>query len=165
MSMSHKPVVSYFFDNEIGIYHLGNSHPMKPLRVAITDELVQSYGLYPKMKVYDKSFINVSDDDLTVFHSTEYIDLIKEISTENKSLYEDVLHQFNFGEDCPVIDSLYEYCCLYASGSILGAQLLNNKNTDIAINWSGGLHHAKKCEASGFCYVNDCVLAILELLK
>ena len=37
--------------------------------------------------------------------------------------------------------------------------------TDIAINWSGGLHHAKKMEASGFCYVNDIVLAILELLK
>ncbi|VDM29427.1 unnamed protein product [Toxocara canis] len=29
----------------------------------------------------------------------------------------------------------------------------------------GGLHHAKKSEASGFCYSNDIVLAILELLK
>ena len=29
----------------------------------------------------------------------------------------------------------------------------------------GGLHHAKKAEASGFCFVNDIVLAILELLK
>lgn len=36
---------------------------------------------------------------------------------------------------------------------------------DIAINWAGGLHHAKKFEASGFCYVNDIVVAILELLK
>ena len=36
---------------------------------------------------------------------------------------------------------------------------------DIAINWSGGLHHAKKWEASGFCFVNDIVIAILELLK
>lgn len=33
------------------------------------------------------------------------------------------------------------------------------------MNWSGGLHHAKKSEASGFCYINDIVLAILELLK
>lgn len=33
------------------------------------------------------------------------------------------------------------------------------------MNWAGGLHHAKKSEASGFCYVNDIVLAILELLK
>jgi len=42
---------------------------------------------------------------------------------------------------------------------------LNNKLCDIAINWAGGLHHAKKCEASGFCYINDLVLGILELLK
>lgn len=43
--------------------------------------------------------------------------------------------------------------------------MLNNQSSDIAINWSGGLHHAKKFEASGFCYVNDIVIAILELLK
>lgn len=42
---------------------------------------------------------------------------------------------------------------------------LNKQQTDIAVNWAGGLHHAKKSEASGFCYVNDIVLAILELLK
>ena len=42
---------------------------------------------------------------------------------------------------------------------------LNHGMVDIAINWSGGLHHAKKSEASGFCYINDIVLAILELLK
>jgi hypothetical protein len=46
-----------------------------------------------------------------------------------------------------------------------GAQKLNAKDCDIAINWAGGLHHAKKSEASGFCYVNDIVLGILELLK
>lgn len=49
--------------------------------------------------------------------------------------------------------------------SIDAAVKLNHGLTDIAINWSGGLHHAKKMEASGFCYVNDIVLAILELLK
>ena len=42
---------------------------------------------------------------------------------------------------------------------------MNNDQCDIAINWAGGLHHAKKFEASGFCYVNDIVIAILELLK
>lgn len=42
---------------------------------------------------------------------------------------------------------------------------LNHGQADICVNWGGGLHHAKKSEASGFCYVNDIVLAILELLK
>lgn len=69
------------------------------------------------------------------------------------------------GEDCPVFNGLYEFCQISSGGSICGAIKLNKKQTDIAINWSGGLHHAKKSEASGFCYVNDIVLAILELLK
>jgi len=41
------------------------------------------------------------------------------------------------------------------------ARLISSMDADIAINWSGGLHHAKKLEASGFCYVNDIVLGIL----
>ena len=75
------------------------------------------------------------------------------------------LQRFNVGEDCPVFDGLFEFCQLSASGSLGGAQRLNAKEADIVINWGGGLHHAKKSEASGFCYVNDCVLGILELLK
>lgn len=46
-----------------------------------------------------------------------------------------------------------------------GAVKLNMNLSDICVNWAGGLHHAKKFEASGFCYVNDIVVAILELLK
>jgi histone deacetylase 1/2 len=60
---------------------------------------------------------------------------------------------------------MYDYCKTYASGSLLAAESIKADHSDIAINWAGGLHHAKKCEASGFCYVNDCVLAILEMLK
>lgn len=75
------------------------------------------------------------------------------------------LQRFNVGEDCPVFDGMYEFCQLYTSGSIGGAIRLNQDAADIVINWAGGLHHAKKAEASGFCYVNDCVLGILELLK
>jgi histone deacetylase 1/2 len=65
-----------------------------------------------------------------------------------------------------------------------GAARLSRDKCDIAINWAGGLHHAKKAEASGFCYINgissalcfahsvtdlcvapDIVLGILELLR
>lgn len=74
-------------------------------------------------------------------------------------------HTVNVGEDCPVYSGLYEFCQMSAGGSIAGAIKLNHGQSDIAINWAGGLHHAKRGEASGFCYVNDIVLGILELLK
>lgn len=73
--------------------------------------------------------------------------------------------KYNVGDDCPVFDGLFEFCGISAGGSMEGAARLNRQKCDIAVNWAGGLHHAKKCEASGFCYVNDIVLGILELLR
>ncbi|GKC13880.1 histone deacetylase 9 isoform X1 [Tanacetum coccineum] len=60
---------------------------------------------------------------------------------------------------------MFKCCQIYAGATIDAARRLNNRLCDIAINGSGGLHHAKKCKASGFCYINDLVLRILELLK
>ena len=61
---------------------------------------------------------------------------------------EQLIH-LNMGDDCPVFDGLFQFCRRYAGGSIEGAVKLNQGDSDIAINWSGGLHHAKKSEASG----------------
>lgn len=72
---------------------------------------------------------------------------------------------FSTEYDCPIFDYMYEYCQRYTAGTLLAGAKLAQNESDIAINWAGGLHHAKKFEASGFCYVNDCVLGILELLK
>jgi len=74
---------------------------------------------------------------------------------------------YGFGgdsNDCPVFDGLWNYVSIYSGASMNAAYNLLNKQSDIAINWSGGLHHAKKNLASGFCYINDIVLAIQLLL-
>lgn len=102
---------------------------------------------------------------MTKFHSNDYIDFLRDVNPSNVADFQDQLMHFNVGEDCPVIEGLYDYVCTYASGSVGGARMLNEGDAEIAINWSGGLHHGKKHEASGFCYVNDCVLGILELLR
>jgi acetoin utilization deacetylase AcuC-like enzyme len=75
------------------------------------------------------------------------------------------IDQFNCVEDNPIFANMFDFAKMYAGGSLAGARKLCAGTTDTAINWSGGLHHAKRGEASGFCYVNDIVLAILEMLK
>lgn len=87
------------------------------------------------------------------------------ITPEGAQGHEEELTRFNFAADCPVFDGLNEFCRKYCGGSIEGARQIAAGNTDVVINWAGGLHHAKKGEASGFCYMNDIVLAILELLR
>lgn len=106
------------------------------------------------------------------FHSPEYIDHLKHVApsllngSKPRNDRNAIVADFKVGEnDCPCFDGLFEFSQISAGASIDAAIKLNHKSTDIAINWGGGLHHAKKQEASGFCYVNDIVLAILELLK
>ena len=68
------------------------------------------------------------------------------------------------GYDCPLFEGLYNYACWMAGGSLAAARSLVHGEARLAINWYGGWHHAMKDEASGFCYCNDIVLAILYLL-
>ncbi|XP_043437922.1 histone deacetylase 3 isoform X1 [Prionailurus viverrinus] len=198
--------VAYFYDPDVGNFHYGAGHPMKPHRLALTHSLVLHYGLYKKMIVFKP--YQASQHDMCRFHSEDYIDFLQRVSPTNMQGFTKSLNAFNVGDDCPVFPGLFEFCSRYTGASLQGATQLNNKVTmalspvlpflwvlslkaltlslsfqlwgwtrrtvswvfvfqicDIAINWAGGLHHAKKFEASGFCYVNDIVIGILELLK
>ncbi|KAJ9474824.1 putative histone deacetylase HOS2 (putative) [Pseudozyma hubeiensis] len=74
-------------------------------------------------------------------------------------------NQFGLQDDCPAFEGLQRHVSLIAGAAITAAELLATGQADIAIAWDGGRHHAKKNSASGFCYVNDVVLAILSLRK
>eukprot|EP00808_Paulinella_micropora_P011474 g42088.t1 len=160
-----KPKICYFHQEDIGSYYYGAHHPMKPQRLRMTHSLLLSYGLYRQMQVYRPH--PAGSEEMIKFHAADYIDFLHRVTPDNAKDYIHQLRKFNLGPytDCPIFDGLYEFCQLYTGGSLDGAVKLNHGLVDIAINWSGGLHHAKKAESSGFCYVNDIVLAILELLK
>uniref|UniRef100_A0A3P9HIE6 Histone deacetylase n=1 Tax=Oryzias latipes TaxID=8090 RepID=A0A3P9HIE6_ORYLA len=163
LSEGTKKKVCYYYDGDVGNYYYGQGHPMKPHRIRMTHNLLLNYGLYRKMEIYRPH--KASAEEMTKYHSDDYIKFLRSIRPDNMSEYSKQMQRFNVGEDCPVFDGLFEFCQLSTGGSVAGAVKLNKQQTDIAINWAGGLHHAKKSEASGFCYVNDIVLAILELLK
>jgi len=160
-----RPRVDYFYDEQIGNYHYGANHPMRPHRVRLTHHLIVAYGMYKNMNVFRPK--PATFKDFTAFHTDEYITFLKSVTPLNmvEENFRSVLERYNICEDCPVFDGLYDYCQAYTGGSLGGAARINEGATDIVINWAGGLHHAKKGEASGFCYTNDIVLAILELLK
>eukprot|EP01128_Nolandella_sp_AFSM9_P008606 TRINITY_DN5291_c0_g1_i1.p1 TRINITY_DN5291_c0_g1~~TRINITY_DN5291_c0_g1_i1.p1 ORF type:complete len:476 (+),score=103.69 TRINITY_DN5291_c0_g1_i1:32-1429(+) len=158
-----KRKVAYYYHESCGDYYYGVSHPMKPHRIRMTHNLLLNYGLFKQLYVYRPPL--TSAEDMTKFHTDDYVNFLKTITPDNAEAYAKQLVRFNVGEDCPVFDGIFEFSQLSAGGSIGGAVRLNKNEADIVINWAGGLHHAKKSEASGFCYINDIVLGILELLK
>ncbi|XWS60049.1 hypothetical protein CRYUN_Cryun07bG0000600 [Craigia yunnanensis] len=157
--------VTYFYEPTIGDYYYGQGHPMKPHRIRMAHNLIIHYSLHRRMEI-NRPF-PAGAADIRRFNTEEYVDFLNSVTPEfiSDPTYSRHLKRFNVGEDWPVFDGLFGFGQASAGGSIGAAVKLNRGDADIAINWAGGLHHAKKNEASGFCYVNDIVLGILELLK
>ncbi|PQE20959.1 Histone deacetylase phd1 protein [Rutstroemia sp. NJR-2017a BBW] len=111
-----------------------------------------SYGMHAAMDTYVAR--RATEEEMEDFHTADYLDYLK---TAKVAMPDDETPKaFNLGgSDCPVFEGLFNYCSMYSGASIDAARKLCNR----------GLHHAKKAEASGFCYVNDIVLAILQLLR
>ncbi|KAI9834143.1 MAG: histone deacetylase [Phylliscum demangeonii] len=155
--------VAYFYDSDVGNYAYVAGHPMKPHRIRMAHSLIMNYGLYKKMEIYRAK--PATRLEMTQFHTDEYVDFLQKVTPDNMDTYAKEQTKYNVGDDCPVFDGLFEFCGISAGGSMEGAARLNRGKCDIAVNWAGGLHHAKKSEASGFCYINDIVLGIIELLR
>ncbi|KIW11682.1 hypothetical protein PV08_10984 [Exophiala spinifera] len=164
--------VSWHYNPAVENHHFGQTHPMKPWRLTLTKSLVLSYGMHTAMDTYIPR--PATKEELAEFHKDSYVDFLSVATPQNiYEMYPELAAGptgyssaiFGVGDDCPIFDGLFAFCSTYTGASIDAARKLCNKQSDIAINWSGGLHHAKKAEASGFCYVNDIVLAILQLLR
>ncbi|KAG5458744.1 MAG: hypothetical protein BJ554DRAFT_978 [Olpidium bornovanus] len=67
--------VAYFHDTEVGNFHFGVKHPMKPHRLTLTNHLVSRYGLMKKMEVYLPR--RATEEEMKAFHAEDYVDFLK----------------------------------------------------------------------------------------
>lgn len=118
MSSSSKRDVVYLWDPDVGNFHYGPGHPMKPQRIAVTHSLVLNYNLHTKMRIYRPYRAN--PHDMCKFHSEEYVNFIERVTPKNIQTFSKSLTHFNVGDDCPVFDGLYDFCSMYTGASIDG---------------------------------------------
>ncbi|WVQ76912.1 hypothetical protein IAR50_006590 [Cryptococcus sp. DSM 104548] len=179
--MAHNLIVNYGMCDEEGQEH-GPADVWGEGRRGVNDELAQGWGggeMGAAEVKWEKAALRgarsktmqvfkprrATKEEMTRFHTDEYIDLLEAVTPETADALTGGGTRCLIGEDCPAFDGLFEFCTISAGGSLGAAERLNAGAADIVINWAGGLHHAKKTEASGFCYVNDIVLGTLELLR
>ncbi|KAH0569817.1 Histone deacetylase [Spironucleus salmonicida] len=136
---------------------------MKPFRAAMVQELILAYGLDENLNFFTPR--DARFEELSLFHAPEYVRFLKSVTPETTHKFAKDCQRFCVGDDCPIFPSIYNYISTAAGGSLACASHLIAGLSDISISYMGGLHHAKTAEASGFCYVNDIVISIIELLK
>ncbi|XP_076304865.1 histone deacetylase 8-like isoform X4 [Tachypleus tridentatus] len=135
-------------------------------QVWLVHGLLKAYGLLECVKVIPCQVATL--EDLKMFHSEEYVAFLSRVNMLSDIEREDLLEeasQFGLGYDCPLVPRLLDLVAQVAGATLTAAQALLDGKCQIAFNWTGGWHHAKRDEAAGFCYINDVVLGILRLRK
>ncbi|MBW1982202.1 MAG: acetoin utilization protein AcuC [Deltaproteobacteria bacterium] len=143
-------------------FSYGMNHPLKIDRLRLTYELCQAYGLFDLADSQLMESEPASEAEVLRFHTRSYLEALKQAS--KGQLSSSRVHGLGYGDN-PVFPGLWEWSLLHTGASLQGARLLSEGKARLAFNIAGGLHHALADRASGFCYLNDPVVAIHHFLE
>ena len=156
--MSGQATVAW--DEALTQYDFGPGHPLAPVRVALTIELARQLGVLSAPSVTMVSPPPATDAELATVHDDDYIAAVRQAG---RSLAPDL--RFGLGtEDDPVFEGMHEASALVAGATLAAAQAVWSGSALHGASVAGGLHHAMRRTASGFCVYNDLAVAIKWLL-
>ena len=153
----------FYYSHELARYDFGPDHPFKPERAHKALELCRRYGVLDQQHMTLKSPSALEHEKLLLAHSQDYLETLRRVG--QGEIFEEML-KFGIGtEDNPPLPGIYEWSRKCAGATWEGMVELLDKDTDITFNPLGGFHHALPSRASGFCYINDIVIAIKEAVN
>jgi acetoin utilization protein AcuC len=144
------------WDERLTAYDFGPAHPLAPVRVELTIALADAFGVLADPGVTVVAPAPASTVELELVHDPRYLAAVR---TGVADL------AFGLGTpDNPVFPGMHEASALVAGATRAAAAAVWESRSDHAVNVAGGLHHAMRAMASGFCVYNDPAIAIRWLL-
>lgn len=154
---------AFIYTDAFAKFDYGPAHPLKTVRLKLAYELIDAYGLLslPGARLVEPS--PATDEELRLCHEPDYLEILK---AADSGVEPPGAEDYGLGPgDNPVFKGLFEWSRLVTGASLRAAELVEAGDVRIAFNIAGGLHHAMASRASGFCYINDPVIAIKSLLS
>jgi acetoin utilization protein AcuC len=150
--------VAAAWDRRLLDYDFGSSHPLNPVRVELTMTLASALGVLDQIDLI--GFDRADDDLLALVHSRDYLAAVR---FAGESLAPDPTHGLGTPDD-PVFAGMHGASALVVGATVAAARAVVSGEADHGVSISGGLHHAMRSRASGFCVYNDPAVAIAWLL-
>jgi acetoin utilization protein AcuC len=139
----------------------GTKHPLSIPRVSTCIDLCRAMGWLPDEVYHDSP--RATPRQLTRFHDPAYVAAVQ-AAEHTQRASEEMRARHDLGaRGNPIFPEVFRRPATAAGGSILGARMLLEGASKVH-NPAGGTHHGRPDRASGFCYFNDPVLALLTLL-
>jgi acetoin utilization protein AcuC len=142
-------------------FDYGPYHPLRVERLKLTMDLIDAYGLIPKTQCFKEKTRMATREEVLTFHTQDYWNILHEI---NSGTCDGDLTGYGLGPgDNPIFPGVLDWARLAAGGALQAGEWITSGRGAMAFHIAGGMHHAHKNRASGFCYINDPVLVILYL--
>ena len=138
----------------------GAHHPLSIIRVGGVMDICEIMGRFGPGQFRDSPRASV--EQLQAFHHPEYIEAVMKADASGR-VDRETREQYRIGTmENPLFPGLFKRASTAVGGSILAAELALDER--VVFHPSGGTHHGRTDRASGFCYFNDPVFAILTFL-
>lgn len=143
-------------------YDLGPDHPLRPERVSRAVEMMREHGLIAEGALRPIEFGPASREDLLRVHAPEYVDLVTRASGPG-GLWPP---QAGIGPgDTPAFPGMHDAAALIAGATTAALEAVIGGAYTRGFSPAGGLHHAHRDYASGFCVYNDVAVAVATALE
>ena len=143
-------------------YDMGAEHPLNPVRLELTMALARGLGVLDAPGVVLGRPESAADAVLETVHSREYLHAVRNAPDDVMGR---LFLRFGLGTpDNPVFAQMHESSALIAGGTLTAAEAVWSGRFTHAVNIGGGLHHAMRGRASGFCVYNDVAVGIARML-
>ena len=145
-------------------YDFGSSHPLRPERVLLTYDNIRDLGLTSLEHVDEIQYRTATETEVVAVHDQRFIDVVRGI--DDGRVEERAGLEYGLGTaDDPIFSGMHRASLAVSGASITAAEAVAEGRFAHAFNPAGGLHHARRAEASGFCIYNDPAVAIAKVLE
>ena len=151
------------WDDVFTTYDFGATHPLRPVRLELTMALARQLDVLDRPGVTVVAPTSAEDDLLELIHDPLYLTAVRRAPDDMMGR---MSLRYGMGTaDNPIFPRMHEASALVTGATVQAAQAVWEGTAQHAVNIAGGLHHAMRDRASGFCVYNDPAVAIAWLLQ
>ncbi|MEM2210828.1 MAG: acetoin utilization protein AcuC [Nitrososphaerales archaeon] len=146
--------IGMFYGEGLLKYSFPKNHPLNRKRVELFWELMVKQGLTRINNIQIFEPIKAERDDILSFHTEDYVKFVESISQSGYGY-------LDYG-DTPAFKGIYEASSFVVGSALKALDLIMRKEIDHVFIPVGGLHHARRDRAAGFCVFNDLAITIMR---
>lgn len=140
-------ILGLVYGRELLSYDFGPGHVMNSARLESFFKALESSGLVSDSRIILIKPRMATMEEIALYHDEKYIEFVKHMSAEGKGL-------LDYG-DTPAFQGVFEAASLVVGSTLEALDAVMRRDVSYSMNPMGGLHHARRGRAAGFCVFND----------